>query len=94
MGKFVVTTPAQEADLPAGAFDLKGTGKSGEELKIFEDGVSLGKVMVGADGTRSLNVPSPATGAHTYTVRGQGEAELGNFKTTVLAAASTKDFSL
>ena len=99
VGKFAVTTPAQGADLPAGAFDLKGTGKAGEELEISEDGVSLGKVTVGADGTWSLNVPSPAAGAHTYTVRGQGGAELGSFKTTVLAAvastaACTKDFSL
>lgn len=99
VGKFAVTTPAQGADLPAGAFDLKGTGKAGEELEIAEDGVSLGKVTVGADGTWSLNVPSPAAGAHTYTVRGQGGAELGSFKTTVLAAAAstaacTKDFSL
>lgn len=99
VGKFAVTTPAQGADLPAGAFDLKGTGKAREELEISEDGVSLGKVTVGADGTWSLNVPSPAAGAHTYTVRGQGGAELGSFKTTVLAAvastaACTKDFSL
>lgn len=99
VGKFAVTTPAQGADLPAGAFDLKGTGKAGEELEISEDGVSLGKVTVSADGTWSLNVPSPAAGAHTYTVRGQGGAELGSFKTTVLAAvastaACTKDFSL
>ena len=99
MGAFAVTMPAAGADLPAGAFDLKGTGKAGEELEIFEDGVSLGKATVGADGTWSLNVPSPATGAHTYTVKGPGGAELGSFKTTIAAAAAstadcTKDFSL
>ena len=99
MGAFAVTAPAAGADLPAGAFDLKGTGKAGEELEIFEDGVSLGKVTVGADGTWSLNVPSPAAGAHTYTVKGPDGKELGSFKTTTLAAAAstaacTKDFSL
>lgn len=99
MGAFAVTAPAAGASLPAGAFDLKGTGKAGEELEIFEDGVSLGKVTVGADGTWSLNVPSPAAGAHTYTAKGPGGTELGSFKTTTLAAAAstaacTKDFSL
>lgn len=99
MGTFAVTAPAAGADLPAGAFDLKGTGKAGEELEIFEDGVSLGKVTVGADGNWSLNVPSPAAGAHTYTVKGPDGTELGSFKTTTLAAtastaACTQDFSL
>jgi len=99
MGAFAVTAPAAGASLPAGAFDLKGTGKAGEELEIFEDGVSLGKVTVGADGTWSLNVPSPAAGAHTYTVKGPDGKELGSFKTTTLAAAAstaacTASFSL
>ena len=99
MGRFAVTAPAQGASLPAGAFDLKGTGKAGEALEIFEDAVSLGNVTVGADGNWSLNVPSPAAGAHTYAVKGPGGAELGSFKTTVAAAAAstaacTKEFSL
>ncbi len=98
-GKFSVTSPTAGVSLPAGAFDLKGTGKAGEVLEIFEDGVSLGKVTVAADGTWSLNVPSPAAGAHTYTVKGPDGAELGSFKTTIAAAAAgtaacTKTFSL
>ena len=98
-GKFAVTAPAAGASLPAGAFDLKGNGKPGDVLEIFEDGVSLGKVTVGADGMWSLNVPSPAAGAHTYTVKGQGGTELGSYATTIAAAAAstaacTKDFSL
>lgn len=98
-GKFSVTSPTAGVGLPAGAFDLKGTGKAGEVLEIFEDGVSLGKVTVAADGTWSLNVPSPAAGAHTYTVKGPDGAELGSFKTTIAAAAAgtaacTKTFSL
>jgi hypothetical protein len=98
-GKFAVTAPAAGASLNAGAFDLKGTGKAGELLEIFEDGVSLGTVKVGPDGTWSLNVPSPAAGAHTYTVKGPGGAELGSFQTTIAAAAAstaacTKTFSL
>ncbi|WP_407540602.1 DUF937 domain-containing protein [Deinococcus radiomollis] len=98
-GKFAVTSPASGSSLPAGAFDLKGTGKAGEVLEVFEDGVSLGKVTVAADGAWSLNVPSPAAGAHTYTVKGPDGAELGSFKATVAAAAAstaacTKTFSL
>ncbi len=98
-GKFAVTSPAAGVSLPAGAFDLKGSGKPGDVLEIFEDGVSLGKVTVGQDGTWSLNVPSPAAGAHTYTVKGSGGTELGSYATTIAAAAAstaacTKDFSL
>ena len=98
-GKFAVTSPATGASLPAGAFDLKGSGKPGDALEIFEDGVSLGNVTVGPDGTWSLNVPSPAAGAHTYTVKGPDGTELGSYATTIAAAAAstaacTKDFSL
>ena len=98
-GAFALSSPAANAALPAGAFEMKGTGRAGEVLEIFEDGVSLGKVTVGADGTWSLNVPSPAAGAHTYTVKGQGGAELGSVRATVAAAsagtaACTKTFSL
>ena len=99
-GKFAVTAPAAGASLPAGAFDLKGNGKPGDVLEIFEDGVSLGKVTVGQGGTWSLNVPSPAAGAHTYTVKGPDGTELGSYATTIAAAAAastvacTKDFSL
>ena len=98
-GKFAVTAPAAGASLPAGAFDLKGNGKAGDVLEIFEDGVSLGKVTVSQGGTWSLNVPSPAAGAHTYTVKGPDGTELGSYATTIAAAAAsavacTKDFSL
>ncbi|WP_407569812.1 DUF937 domain-containing protein [Deinococcus altitudinis] len=98
-GTFAVTSPAAGTSLAAGAFDLKGTGKAGEVLEIFEDGVSLGKVTVGTDGAWSLNVPSPAAGAHTYTVKGPDGTELGSFQTTIAAAAAstaacTKTFSL
>ncbi len=100
-GAFAVTSPAAGTTQPAGAFDLKGTGTAGDVLEIFEDGVSLGKVTVGADGTWNLNVPSPAAGAHTYTVKGPSGTELGSFQTTVAASAAgtatadcTKTFSL
>ncbi|GGR30071.1 DUF937 domain-containing protein [Deinococcus ruber] len=100
-GAFAVTFPAAGATLPAGAFTLKGTGKPGDVLEIFEDGTSLGKATVGADGTWTLGVPSPVAGAHTYSVKGQDGTELGSFQTTIAAAAAgastatcTKPFSL
>jgi len=98
-GKFSIAAPASDANLPAGAFELKGSGKPGDVLEIFEDGVSLGKVTVGTDGMWTLNVPSPAAGAHTYSIKGPDGAELGSVKATVAAAAAstaacTKDFSL
>ena len=87
-GGFSVLSPAAGASLPAGAFALNGRGKPGDVLEIFEDGVSLGKVTVGADGGWTLNVPSPAAGAHTYTVRGADGAELGRVPVTLAAAAA------
>jgi Bacterial protein of unknown function (DUF937) len=98
-GVFALSVPAAGASLPAGAFDMTGTGKAGDVLEIFEDGVSLGKVTVGADGNWTLNVPSPAAGAHTYSVKGPDGSELGTVSTTVAAAAAStaacdKAFSL
>ncbi|WP_425146035.1 DUF937 domain-containing protein [Deinococcus sp.] len=99
-GNFALSFPAANATLPAGAFTMKGNGKAGDALQVFEDGTSLGNVTVGADGTWSLDVPSPTAGAHTYSVKGPGGAELGSVKATVAAAAAnagatcTKTFSL
>jgi len=98
-GAFAVTSPAAGTTQPAGAFDLKGTGKPGDVLEIFEDGVSLGKVTVGEGGAWSLNVPSPAAGAHTYSAKGPDGTELGSVQTTVAASTAsaancTKTFSL
>lgn len=98
-GTFAITDPAANAELVAGGFELKGTGKAGDELEVFQDGTSLGKVTVGSDGTWSKNVPSPAAGAHTYSVKGPDGTELGNVATTVAAATGnaadcTKDYAL
>ncbi|WP_291426196.1 DUF937 domain-containing protein [Deinococcus sp.] len=98
-GTFAITDPAAGAKLPAGGFALKGTGKAGDEIEVFQDGTSLGKVTVGSDGTWSQDVPSPAAGAHTYSVKGADGAELGNVATTIgatdaSAANCTKDYTL
>ncbi|WP_291430644.1 DUF937 domain-containing protein [Deinococcus sp.] len=98
---FSIAAPAADAELPAGGFTMNGTGTAGEQLELFEDGTSLGKVTVGADGTWSLNVPSPSAGAHSYTVKGPDGTELGARSTTIAAAAEgasaancTKDYTL
>lgn len=85
-GTFAISEPAADAALPAGGFTLRGTGKAGDTLQVLEDGTSLGNVTVGEDGSWSLDVPSPAAGAHTYSVRGADGAELGSVAATIGAA--------
>ena len=99
-GTFAIAAPTSGATVPAGAFSLKGSGKPGDVLEVFEDGTSLGNVTVGEGGSWSLDVPSPSAGAHSYTVKGADGAELGTVKLSVgaaaagTAAACTKPFSL
>ncbi|MFB9993617.1 DUF937 domain-containing protein [Deinococcus oregonensis] len=98
---FSITTPAADAQLPAGGFALSGKGTPGASVEVFEDGVSLGNVTVGADGMWTKDVPSPAEGAHTYAVKASDGTELTNVSATVAAAAATtsaeactKDYTL
>ena len=98
---FAIGAPAADAELPAGGFTMNGTGTAGEELELFEDGTSLGKITVGEDGTWTFDVPSPSAGAHSYSVKGPDGTELGALSTTIAAAAAdasaancTKDYTL
>lgn len=98
-GTFAISEPAANAELPAGGFDLKGTGKAGDEVEVFEDGTSLGKVKIGDDGNWNYHVASPAAGAHNYSVKGPDGTELGTLAATVGAATGnaadcTKDYTL
>lgn len=95
-GTLSIREPAGGAQLPAGEFTLRGRGKAGDELEIFEDGTSLGRVTVGPDGTWSQAVPSPSAGEHAYQVSGpSGKADV---KVSLAAAAGgaacTKAYSL
>lgn len=97
VGTLAITDPKDGGSTAGGAFDLKGTGKAGDEVEIFEDGNSLGKATVGSDGTWSLNVASPTAGAHKYEVKGPetsvtSNVTVGEVKATGEACA--KDFSL
>ncbi|WP_337871437.1 hypothetical protein [Meiothermus sp.] len=92
-----ISEPPDGAQLPAGTFQLRGTGTPGEALEVFEDSTSLGQVVVSPDGTWTLAVPSPAAGEHTYEVR--GASTTASTKVTVAAASGTtagctKDFTL
>ncbi|NTY00673.1 DUF937 domain-containing protein [Deinococcus sp. JMULE3] len=86
---FVISEPAADATLPAGTFTLRGTGTAGQEVELFEDDTSLGKITIGEDGTWSFDVPSPAAGAHTYAVRGPDGTDLGTVTATVSAPDAT-----
>ncbi|GAA0514050.1 DUF937 domain-containing protein [Deinococcus depolymerans] len=98
---FGISAPTADQKLPAGGFTMNGTGKPGEELELFEDGTSLGKITVGEDGTWTFDVPSPTAGAHTYSVKGPDGAELGQVSASIAAAAAgasaancTKNYTL
>ncbi|GHF59863.1 hypothetical protein HNQ07_003810 [Deinococcus metalli] len=100
-GSFMISEPAADATLPAGGFTLRGMGKAGDEVELFEDDTSLGKLSIGQDGNWSFDVPSPAAGKHTYSVRGPGGASLGSVAVTIgaadanaSAAACTDEYSL
>ena len=56
--------------LPNAPFTLRGTGKPGEELEIFDGTKSLGRAMVAPDGTWSFGVDAPTPGDHDYSVVG------------------------
>ncbi|WP_158679821.1 DUF937 domain-containing protein [Deinococcus sp. NW-56] len=86
---FAIAEPAADAELPAGGFTLSGTGEPGQSVQILEDGTSLGTVTVADDGTWSLDVPSPAEGAHTYAVQDEAGTELSSVTVTVAAADPT-----
>lgn len=96
-GNLRISEPTSGAQLSAGTFQLRGEGTPGEELEVFEDNTSLGRVKVNPDGTWTLAVPPPTAGPHTYEVRGASanasiqvtvEAATGN------AADCSKDFTL
>ncbi|GGR63174.1 hypothetical protein GCM10008959_26470 [Deinococcus seoulensis] len=98
---FAISAPTADQELPAGGFTMNGTGTPGEEVELFEDGTSLGKVTIGEDGTWTFDVPSPAAGAHTYSVNGPDGTELGTVSATVAAASAdasaadcTEDYTL
>ncbi|GEM85166.1 hypothetical protein [Meiothermus hypogaeus] len=96
-GNLQISEPASGAQVPAGTFQLRGVGTPGEELEVFEDNTSLGRVTVNPDGTWTLAVPPPMAGEHTYEVRGASATT--SIQVTVAAAARTaadctKDFTL
>lgn len=68
----VILEPKLEANgfLPNAPFTLRGTGKPGEELEIFDGTKSLGRAMVAPDGTWSFGVDAPSPGNHDYSVVG------------------------
>ncbi|WP_161881654.1 DUF937 domain-containing protein [Deinococcus alpinitundrae] len=68
-----------------GAFDLTGSGVAGQSVTVYEDGADIGTATVDTGGQWTLNVPSPAAGAHQYEVRGEG----GQASTRVTVGAAS-----
>jgi len=81
-----ITAPTSDSTVQAGALTLKGTGPAGTELSLSEDGTSLGQVRTDASGAWSFQVPSPATGAHTYTA--SADSASSDLKLTVAAGTA------
>ncbi|MVN89357.1 hypothetical protein GO986_21720 [Deinococcus sp. HMF7620] len=80
-----ITEPQEGAALPAGAFELRGTGEAGQTLELLEGETSLGNITVGDDGQWAFTVPSPAAGPQTYTVRDTNGTAVGTLNVTVAA---------
>jgi NADH-quinone oxidoreductase subunit N len=67
-----ITAPAEGASVAPTGFVLEGTAPPGQEVEVFEDGVSLGRVKADAEGRWSLGVPPPAGGSRVYEARAEG----------------------
>lgn len=98
-GTLAITEPKDGASTPSGKFALKGTGKAGDNLEVFEDGSSIGHAMVGSDGTWTLEVPSPAAGSHKYEVKGpetsvSSTIEVGKGEARASGQTCNKNFTL
>ncbi|MCX7741385.1 proton-conducting transporter membrane subunit [Meiothermus sp.] len=67
-----ITAPVDGASVAPTGFTLEGTAAPGQEVEVFEDGVSLGRVKANAEGRWSLGVPPPAGGTRVYEARAEG----------------------
>jgi MYXO-CTERM domain-containing protein len=67
-----ITSPANQAMISTGTPTLTGVTAPGATVEIFADGVSVGSVTAGADGSWSFMIPAAsalADGAHTLEAR-------------------------
>lgn len=62
--------PAEAEKLDAQDYLLTGTAAPIEPLEVLQNGVSLGSIAAGADGTWSYYVQKPTVGEYTYEVKG------------------------
>ncbi len=85
------TYPTDGERLDAQDFLLEGRGAPGQELEIFQDGVSIGKVTVGEDGSWSWPISRPKPGDYAFEVRPVGSTE--GIKLAVNVGANRADAS-
>lgn len=74
-GTLTFTSPSDGEQLDAQDFLLEGRGTSGQQLEIFQGGVSIAKVSVGEDGAWSWPISNPKPGDYAFEVRPVGSSE-------------------
>jgi parvulin-like peptidyl-prolyl isomerase len=67
--RFTITSPVDGAQLDTQDFVMYGTGRPDQELEVVQNGKSLTKLKVGADGQWSYYVSKPAAGDYNFEVR-------------------------
>src|SRR5690606_36188925 len=67
-GMIAITSPADGASINSAQPTISGTGEAGALVVVSVDGMDVGMVTVGQDGTWSFTPPAPLTeGMHTIT---------------------------
>ncbi|MDV6375994.1 DUF937 domain-containing protein [Deinococcus arenicola] len=84
-----VDSPASGAQVSSAGFALSGKGTPGQSFEVIEDGVSVGSLTIGADGTWTRQVPGPSVGARTYEIRVPGGQQAALVPVTVVAATDS-----
>lgn len=85
-----VGSPASGAQVSGAGFTLSGTGTPGQSFEVLEDGVSIGRFTVGADGAWTRAVPAPGKGEKTYVIRSAAGDEVATVPVTVEAATNAQ----
>ncbi|WP_051363439.1 DUF937 domain-containing protein [Deinococcus murrayi] len=84
-----VTTPAPGATLPAEPFVMSGTAAPGITLTISEGADEVATATANSAGNWEAQLPAPAPGEHTYTLKGSDGTQSEFGVSVVLGAPAT-----